>query len=124
MPEPLKTVREYCMECNGTGDLSSCCNAEVDAGRCMQCGKFCKTNCCYDCNGEGYNEYSVGDEVEIFICIWSDEYLRNQVAFKPKHVGDVKTYKGKIIEFKDRWNAVVKIWGREITVKIDDLDMR
>jgi len=123
MSEIIKQVRDYCEECQGEGHISECCSAEVDNGRCISCGRFCSKDVCHNCEGAGYLEYKVGDEVDIFVCVWSEDYLKNQL-YKPKELGDTKDFTGKIIEFPDRWNVVVKVGKKKINVKLEDISVR
>lgn len=123
MSEKLEKIRDFCCECGGEGKTSHCCQDELDDDRCTNCGRYCKKDVCGYCEGRGYTEYHVGDEVEVFVCVYSDDYLKDQL-YKPKAVGDTKTFQGKILGFEDRWNALVKIGRKKVRVKIDDLTMR
>lgn len=124
MGTKLKTIREYCNDCNGEGMVSSCCHAEHFANRCGECGKFCRSEPCHECHGQGYEEYSIGDEVVIFLCVYSEKYLLEQFNYKPKKLGDNKTFEGEIVEFIDKFNANVKINKKIYNVKIQDLEVR
>ena len=123
MSEKLEKIRDFCEHCYGSGDVSACCNAEVDDGRCQACGRFCKIDVCHNCDGRGYNEYHVGDEVEVFVCVWTDEYLKD-LLYHPKKVGDTRTYRGKIVEFIDKWNVRVRVPKKRkvIEVKLEDIE--
>jgi len=123
MSEKITRVRDYCDHCGGEGDVSECCSAEVDEHRCVDCGRFCGKDVCQYCEGAGYIEYNIGNEVDIFVCVWSEDYLTKQLH-KPKDVDDVKTYSGKIVEFIDRHNAIVKVGKKKINVKIEDIQFR
>lgn len=123
MGKKLEKIREICRECGGEGKLSSCCQAESYDGRCGICGRFCKIEICHDCYGEGFNTYKLGDEVEIFVCIWSEEYLKDQL-YRPKKLGDSKNFDGKLIEILDNWNVIVKVGRKKIKVKIEDISIR
>ena len=122
MSKKLEKIRNFCAECDGEGEVSVCCQAGVHEGRC-ECGKFCKSDYCCYCEGNGYTEYSLGDEVDIFVCVWSEEYLQKQL-YVPKEVGDTKTFTGDIVEIVDKWNVVVKIGRKKVNVKIEDLSIR
>jgi len=115
-------ITKHCDECQGEGYVSACCSMEVDGKKCLGCGKFCKKEVCHYCGGQGYFEYKAGDEIEVFICIYSPEYLKDAL-YKPKKLGDTKTFNGKIIALTDNWTAVVKIKRKkeEFKIKIDDL---
>lgn len=104
----MKTVTRCCDECCGTGDISWCCGAGVDAGRCEVCGRFCKARPCDNCWGAGYLKYDVGDDVEVFVCCWSPEYLKD-LLYRPKKLGDTKTYSGKITDIIDEFKFEVHI---------------
>lgn len=123
MNEKITKVEKHCHECGGEGDVSGCCSAEVDGGRCMSCGRFCHVDECHDCSGHGCLEFNVGDQVDIFVCAWTEQYLQDQL-YKSKHVNDSKTFTGKIIDFVDEWNAIVKVGKKKINVKLDDLNIR
>ena len=46
-----------CPECEGTGNLSSCCFAPISYTKpykCSNCNKYCKVEYCYECDGTGY----------------------------------------------------------------------
>ena len=130
MGEKVTEVRDYCDECGGEGDVSGCCSAEVDDGRCVNCSRFCYTDPCHNCEGAGHVDYHIGDEVDIFLCVWSEQYLTDQ--FKdlkifgrlPKEVGDSRIFTGNLIEFTDRWNVIVKIGKKKINVKLEDISTR
>jgi len=119
----IKKVRQYCEDCYGVGEVSSCCNSDCENGRCLLCGRYCKEVPCDNCWGQGYIDYEVGDEVEIFVCAYSDEYLWNSLH-KPKHIEDSKTFTGKIKSFIDDKNAVVRIGRKEVNIEIKDLSIR
>jgi len=123
MSNKIVEVKIFCDECGGEGEVSSCCNTEFDEHRCGGCGRFCGVDTCHNCEGAGYNEYHVGDEVDVFVCIWSEEYLQNQL-YKPKYAGDSKEFTGKIIEFVDKWNTVLRIGKKKVNVKLDDISQR
>ena len=123
MTQKLEKIRSYCIECGGEGEVSNCCKAQVDNKRCVDCGRFCRIDVCYNCEGYGYQEFCVGDEVDVFVCVWSEEYLK-EALYKPKKVGDTKTFTGEIVEIVDNWNTFVKIDKKKIKVKIEDLETR
>lgn len=120
MTKKLEIIRDFCDQCCGSGDVSGCCSAEVDDGRCSECGRFCTAEHCHCCEGQGFTEYSVGDEVDIFVCVWSEEYLQKQL-YVPKAVGDTKDFSGEIVEIIDNWNLVVKVGRKKVNVKIEDI---
>ena len=118
MTKKLEIIRKFCTECNGDGKTSYCCNAHCDNHRCSACGKYCKKCQCGDCDGNGYIEYKVGDDVKIFVCMWSTEYLRNNL-FQPKILGDTKTFQAKIIAIIDEFHVMVNIKDH----RINELDV-
>jgi hypothetical protein len=61
-----------------------------------------------ECQGRGYVEYGVGDEVLIFVCIYSDESLKTQL-YCPKRLGDTKTFEAVITDIIDDFNIEVRI---------------
>lgn len=83
-------LQMVCMECGGEGEISMCCQDSIYQGRCACCGRYSKTDVCCNCNGYGVLEYRVGDEVEVFVCVWSPEYLKD-LLYVPKKVGDRKS---------------------------------
>ena len=125
MSKKLEKIRKICMECGGEGKISRCCQAEAWQGKCGNCGRFCKTDYCPYCDGVGYLDYRVGDNIQVFICVWSPEELKDQL-YHPKVLGDTKTYEGKIVEFEDEFSAWVKIKyhrGGLIKTGIDELEV-
>ncbi|MFW6242816.1 MAG: hypothetical protein ACOC2W_01520, partial [bacterium] len=58
------TLTRPCDQCMGEGDVSSCCEEYIDNNRCSICGKFCKKSVCVYCDGIGYLEYNINDNVE------------------------------------------------------------
>jgi hypothetical protein len=110
-------IEKMCLECCGEGEMSACCQDYVNNGRCAACGRFCKTDYCCECQGEGRLRFCKGDEVEVFVCVWSPEYLK-ELLYMPKKVGDTKTYRGEITKIIDDWNAEVKLRGKRDRVKI------
>lgn len=107
----IKRLTRCCDECCGTGDVSCCCGSGVDVGRCEVCGRFCKARPCDNCGGAGYLEYRVGDDVEVFVCCWSPEYLK-EMLYKPKKLGDTKTYSGKITDIIDEFKLEVRVYQK------------
>ena len=120
MGEKITEVRDFCDKCDGEGNVSECCGAYTNEHRCASCGRFCSVDSCHNCNGEGHIDYHIGDEVEVFLCVWSEDYLQDQL-YKPKDYGDSKTFIGKIVEFVDKWSAVVLIKKKKVDVKLEDL---
>jgi len=117
-------IEKWCLECNGEGELSQCCGDYVDNGKCCICGRFCKTYVCCDCEGSGYLRFSKDDEVEVFVCIYSPDYLK-ELLYVPKKLGDSKTYRGVITKiFPDDNRAEVKLEGKrnKVVVHIDELN--
>ncbi len=113
----LTQISKTCHQCEGAGYISSCCDAPINEheNRCEYCGKFCKKNYCC----EGYETFKVGDEVDIFVCIYSPEYIKNYF-YKPKKQGDNKTYQGIILEIIDESNVIVKVkYSRKEPIKIN-----
>ena len=123
MSDKITRIRDYCDECGGEGDVSGCCSAEVDENRCVSCGRFCQSEPCHNCEGMGHVEFNVGDEVDIFVCGWSEMYLREQLH-EPKDIEDTKTFTGKILEFPSRWDSIVKVGKKKVNIKIEDLSVR
>ena len=110
----LTQISKICDDCDGTGEVSYCCDAPVYDNRCSYCGKFCKIHYC--CEGE--EVYKVGDEVEIFVCIYTPEHLKDYF-YHPKQLGDCKTYQGKILELLDDYHVLVKIrYSRKEPIKL------
>ena len=52
-----KNEKVDCQECNGTGEISTCCNVPINTTnhgrRCSKCNKFTKTSLCIKCDGSG-----------------------------------------------------------------------
>jgi hypothetical protein len=118
-------IEKWCLECNGEGRISACCGEYVSPdNRCGICGRFCKTDWCCECNGEGYRRYARDDEIEVFVCIWSPDYLKD-LLYKPKKQGDTKTYRGVITKiFPDDNRAEVRLRGKKekMIIDIDELN--
>lgn len=123
MTKKLEVIRDYCCECGGEGEVSHCCQAEVDDHRCLSCGRYCKKEVCYSCEGYGHTEYRLGDEVDIFVCVWSEDYLKKQF-YGWKDDMSSKTHTGDIVEIVDNWNLIVKVGRKKINVKVEDISTR
>lgn len=113
----LTQISKPCNQCDGAGYVSNCCQAPMDEreNRCEYCGKFCiKVYCC-----EGYEVFKVGDEVDIFVCVYSPKYIK-EYFHKPKKLGDSKTYTGTILEIVDEFHVIVKVkYSRKQPIKIN-----
>ena len=70
--------------------------------------------------GQGFSEDCLGDEVDIFVCVWSEDYLKEHL-YVPKEVGDTKDFSGVLVEIVDNWNVVVKVGKKNVNVKIEDI---
>ena len=121
-----KTVlKRWCEHCYGE-DLSECCDAEVDGNRCLVCGKFCTSRPCHECEGRGYMEYRVGNEVLIFVCIYSGNAVKE--LYDPKKLGDTKTFEAVITDIIDDFNIEVRIkykrGKKTYVLSPDDLEIR
>ena len=97
-----------CEECGGEGRISSCCNNYVDGNKCAECGKFCRTEICIDCHGEGDITYHVDDDVEIFVGNFSSTHIKENL-FWPKNYDDFKIFRGKITRIINDSTVEVKI---------------
>jgi hypothetical protein len=104
----LNIISKICDECDGTGCVSRCCDAPVYDYQCSFCFRFAKKDICHNCGGEGRIKFSVGDKIILFICMYSPEDLKEKF-YMSKKMGDVKTFKGKIIEIVDEFNVLAKI---------------
>jgi hypothetical protein len=112
------------LECNGEGRISACCGEYVDGNKCAVCGRFCKTDVCCDCEGVGYLRFAKDDEILVFVCTYSPEYLK-ALLYEPKKQGDTKTYRGVITKiFPDDNRAEVKLRGKKekLLIDIDELN--
>lgn len=120
----VKKMRVWCDECYSEGELSDCCDAGAGDGRCELCGRFCSTHPCHNCEGSGYLEYRVGDEVLIFVCVWSPEHV--QKLYNPKKVGDTKNFEGKIVDILDDQQIAVRVKYRKqpMIFNPEDLEVR
>lgn len=116
----ITEVRNFCHECNGDGNVSSCCEFIIDDNRCGLCGKFTKVKPCYHCDGNGEIKYELGDKVEIFICAWSPKYLMDTL-YEINEVGQSKTFKGTIVKIIDEFNVIVSIKWKKYKINVDDL---
>jgi len=126
----LEKIRNLCHECSGEGEVSQCCQAEVmvvnGRKRCYACTRFCKSDYCGNCNAEGWLEYKVGDEVLVFVCMFSRRELQDQL-YHSKNKGDTKTFEGKIVEIVSDDEVMVKIKYRKsglVKINVDDLEVR
>jgi hypothetical protein len=118
-------IEKWCLECNGEGMISRCCGDYVDGNKCACCGRFCKADVCCDCEGAGYLRFAKDDEVEVFVCVYSPEYLK-ELLYRPKKYGDAKTYRGVITKiFPDDNRAEIKLQGKrnKVVVDIDELSV-
>lgn len=121
----MKSTEHYCDDCGGSGDISSCCDAELDGNRCMSCNRFCSIDVCLACQGAGSLTYSVGDNVDIFVCAYSSDKLKKQL-YNAKKVGDSKTFSGKITKILDKgWSLKVKVKRKpkEVKVELSDVEL-
>lgn len=119
----INQIHKFCYECDGNGYVSSCCQATMYDGKCSICGKFTKQDFCTECGGEGEIVYKIGSKVEIFICIHSNEKLK-ETFYKPKKESDVKIFKGTIIEIVDDINVMVKVKYKGVyKLNIEDIEL-
>lgn len=114
----IEIIRKDCSECYGEGFISQCCQSTVFDNRCENCNRFCKKDFCC----EGYEDFKVGDEVFIFVCVYSPGYLRDLCKSIKKH-GDTKTLEGKIVKLVDSDTAEVKIKRIKESVEIKAEEM-
>lgn len=114
-----------CDECYGEGSLSSCCAGGVHDGKCDICGKFCKKEMCFQCEGRGLIEYNINDDVEIFVCAFSSESLKDQINYYPKNIDQIKTFKGKIIEIinNKKIKVYIKYYKKEIIIDPNEVNL-
>ena len=124
MTKKLEIIRDICNECGGEGEVSHCCRAEIDEdNRCLACGRYSRKDVCNNCEGWGHTEYKLGDEVDVFVCVYSDDYLKDAL-YKPKKLGDTKTFVGNIVDIPDNWHVDVKIGRKKINIKLEDIEIR
>jgi len=118
-------IEKWCLECNGEAMVSRCCGDYVDGNKCACCGRFCKADVCCECEGQGYLRFAAGDEIDIFVCVYSPEYLKD-LLYKPKKYGDSKIYRGEITKIVDEWHVEVKLQGKAkpIKINIEELETR
>lgn len=122
MNKKRTTIRIDCLKCNYDGDVSSCCGAEADGNRCTLCNKFCSVHPCGDCEGMGYNEFTVGETYEIFVCIHSPEELK-RTLYNTKELGDAKSFECELKEIIDDFTVRVEVEGKKnlLTISVDEL---
>lgn len=119
MSNDIKTITKECYECNGEGFVSSCCSSAVDDNRCSLCQKFCKKEYCC----EGNEIFKVGDEVRLFVCIYSPDNLKSLFSKKIKKLGDSVFKNCKITSIIDSYNIEIKVpYKGIIKVNIDEID--
>ena len=123
MSKNLEKIINVCPECGGEGVLSECCSNYIEDSRCLDCGRYSRTDCCHECNGEGVMKYEVGTEVEIFVCVWSSLDIQLELDYHPEAVGDTKTFKGKISDIVDEWNVKVRIGRKKYNVSVEELTL-
>lgn len=114
----MNSITLICGECNGYGESSSCCNDYINNNKCNCCGKFCRSEICYECDGEGEIIYSIGDHVEINVNIYSLNSLKKELSYYPKNLQDSKTFNGNIIQIVDKNYCKVKIKYSKKEIKI------
>lgn len=110
-----KSITKICDECGGTGFISACCGAELDGHRCSYCNKFAKTAFCC---GDGFENYKIGDDVFVHVCIYDRDYLKENL-YNPKEHGNSKTFKGKILKIIDDYFIDVKIKYRNKVLRLE-----
>lgn len=114
-----KKITVECHDCCGTGCVSSCCGAPMDGKRC-ECGKFAKAQYCC----EGVYEFVEGSDVEVCVCAYSPQYLKDAL-YNAKKQGDLKTFYGKIVEILPGDKALIKFKYKKelIEVNADDFEL-
>lgn len=110
-------IYKVCRECAGSGQgYSNCCDSEIDNGRCISCGRFCKNNICYECEGSGSFEIEKKSEVEFYVNKDSPKYLKAQLKKR-------KTYRGIVKFIIDKETVLVRLSSKLVAVKINDIDV-
>ena len=69
------------------------------------------------------DEYNVGDDVDVFVCQWSSDYLKKNLH-KPKKTDDSKFFVGKIISIIDNYKVQVKVKNKVLDINVDDILIR
>lgn len=127
----MNEVTLVCEDCYGDGELSSCCMEGMEDNRCMACGKFTKSDICGRCNGTGHIKYSIGDQVSIFVCVWSP-YILQEKLYRPPIMMTVKgaeitskTFYGRIEDIVDERHALVKIKYTQqlVTLPLEEMEL-
>lgn len=119
----MNNITLICGECCGYGESSSCCNDYIDNNKCNCCGKFCRSDMCYECEGKGKIKYSIGDDVEINLNLYSSDSLKKELSYHPKNIKDSKIINGKIIEILDKNYCKVKIKYSKKEIKIQYINL-
>lgn len=116
----MKTIYKICSQCYGHDvQYSICCDAETDNQRCSNCGKFCKTEPCSECNGFSPYQIKINDTVQVFVYKNSPKYLIEQFN---KRINKSHIYYGKVIDIFNN-TLVIKTSTRTLKVDIQDVDV-
>lgn len=117
------TISKICSECNGEGEWSECCHAEVDYhNKCESCGKFSSIDECDHCWGAGVIYFQVGEEISIYVYNGSNQKLKNLFPnghWKTKG----KDYNGIITKILEHNEIEVKLNNnRKIIIDVQYID--
>lgn len=111
--ENIKKISKVCIECEGTGFVSSCCQDTIYDGKCLRCGKFCKKDFCC----EGVTEFSEGQEVYIYVGKYSSINLK--FLYKGK---DSKYLKVKITRILPNNMVEIIYRKKKSLIFVDDIE--
>lgn len=119
--EPIEVAFKVCETCNNY-EISFCvnCHEEVsDYNRCPNCNKFVKTQPCPDCMGWGCEEeYRAGDDIAFYVGVYSSAEHKKFVDYKGN---TFKSYKAKVIRIIKENLIEIRVKGKNIIVKTEDL---
>jgi hypothetical protein len=119
--DKIKVAYKICDNCGGH-DISFCinCHEEVsDHNRCSECNRFVKTQPCPDCYGCGFEEeYQVGGDFSFFVGQHSKKEFKQFVGYKGSKS---KSYKAKVIKIIKEDLIEIRVKGKNIIVKTEDL---
>lgn len=119
-----------CSECFGEGVTSDCCGESVDRisknkYQCSSCMKFCRVDYCDRCYL--LDNLNNGDDVDIFLCVYSSKNLTKYKPFNIKgyKYGDSRYEKVKFIKFVNDYYAIIRHpkMNKNIKIEIDDITM-
>jgi len=114
----MKWITRVCDNCSGGGETSRCCDAEIENNKCLSCNKFAASVVCMDCNGSGYYEWFVGQQVKVYVGPFTGPPLKQ--FFRKKSLW----LPGKIISTYGKSKVKIKLRraDKPMIIHVNDLE--